>query len=234
MGGSGLAFDEAVRSALHPAPVHSFLLAYLVLGATAAMDASAVVVGLRPLREQAALRGISSRAYLRINTDPAAATVVVGGGCAVVGAFVAGTGLAISEVTNNPLSDTIASALIGLLLFVASVLLLKTNRALLTGRGVGPALLSEMRKVIAHQPGVSDVPDLFAVVVGPLSLVVDGDVTFDHGIDVSEVESSIASAASELRERWPMIQYIYLTPVAMKRPRGQARVAKSNAGSTPP
>ena len=33
---------------------------------------------------------------------------------------------------------------------------------------------------------------------------------------------TIASATSELRERWPMIQYIYLTPVAAKRPRGAA------------
>jgi cation diffusion facilitator family transporter len=231
VGGGGLALDQAVESALRPSPVHTYLLAYLVLGATAALDASAVVVGLRPLREQAARRGISSRAYLRISTDPAAVTVVVGGGCAVIGAFVAATGLAISEVTGSPIADTIASGLIGLLLLAASVLLLRTNRQLLTGRGVGPVLLGEMRKVVAQQPGVSDVPDLFAVVVGPLSLVVDGDVTFEHGIDVSEVESSIASAASELRQRWPMIQYIYLTPVATKRPRGAARALKSSAGS---
>jgi cation diffusion facilitator family transporter len=231
VGGGGLALDQAVQSALHPAPVHSYLLAYLVLGATAALDASAVLVGLRPLREQATRRGISSRAYLRISTDPAAVTVVVGGGCAVVGAFIAAIGLAVSEVTTSPLPDTLASGLIGLLLLVASVLLLQTNRQLLTGRGVGPALLSEMRKVVAQQPGISAVTDLFAVVVGPMSLVVDGDVTFDHGIDVSEVEGSIASATSQLKERWPMIQYIYLTPVAAKRPRGAAREAKSNTES---
>lgn len=233
-GGGGLALDQAAQSALHPSPVHSYVLAYLVLGATAALDASAVLVGLRPLREQAERRGISSRAYLRISTDPAATTVVVGGGCAVVGAFVAAIGLGISELTASPLPDTIASGLIGLLLLVASFLLLQTNRELLTGRGVGPVLLSEMKKVVARQPGISDVTDLFAVVVGPLSLVVDGDVTFDHGIDVSEVEASIASATSELRERWPMIQYIYLTPVAAKRPRGLARADKSSTGTMPP
>lgn len=231
VGGGGLALDQAVNSALHPSPLHSYLLAYLVLGATAALDASAVLVGLRPLREQATRRGISSRAYLRISTDPAANTVVVGGGCAVVGAIVAAIGLGISEATTSPTPDTVASGLIGLLLLAASVLLLKTNRQLLTGRGVGPVLLSEMRKVVAHQPGISDVTDLFAVVVGPLSLVVDGDVTFDHGVDVSEVEASIASATSELKERWPMIQYIYLTPVAAKRPRGAVRANKTSASS---
>ncbi|MGB7103656.1 MAG: cation transporter, partial [Acidimicrobiales bacterium] len=227
VGGGGLALDEALQSALHPAPVHEFVLAYLVLGATAAMDAGAMLVGLRPLREQAAIRGISSRAYLRISTDPAAVTVVVGGGCAVIGAFVAATGLVISQLTHSPVPDTVASALIGLLLLSASVLLLRTNRELLTGRGVGPALLGEMRKVIAQQPGVHEVTDLFAVVVGPLSLVVDGDVTFEHGLDVSAVEQAITNAAAEMRQRWPMIQYIYLTPVAAKRPRGAPRKAES-------
>jgi divalent metal cation (Fe/Co/Zn/Cd) transporter len=48
-GGGGLALGEAVQSLLHPTAVHSYLLAYLVLAATAALDASAMLVGLRPL-----------------------------------------------------------------------------------------------------------------------------------------------------------------------------------------
>jgi cation diffusion facilitator family transporter len=227
VGGGGLALDQALQSALHPRPVHEFLLAYLVLGATAAMDAGAMLVGLRPLREEASKRGVTSRAYLRMSTDPAVVTVVVGGGCAVVGAFVAAAGLVISQLTGSPISDTVACALIGLLLLSASVLLLRTNRELLTGRGVGPVLLSEMRKVVAKQPGVHEVTDLFAVVVGPLSLIVDGDVTFEHGLDVEAVEQAINSAATEHRQQWPMIQYIYLTPVAAKRPRGAARKTES-------
>jgi cation diffusion facilitator family transporter len=224
-GGGGLALGEAVQSLLHPTGVHSYLLAYLVLGATAALDASAMIVGLRPLRAQAVERGFTSREYLRRTTDPAGATVVIGGGCAVIGAAIAALGLGVTQLSGSPMADAIASAAIGLLLLAASFTLLRTNRELLTGRGVGPALLAAMRQVIAQQPGITDVPDLFAVVVGPLSLVVDGDITFVHGLDVADVESAIANAASELRKRWPMIQYIYLTPVSAKRPRGAARSA---------
>src|ERR1700677_5061225 len=222
-GGGGLALGEAVQSLLHPTAVHSYLLAYLVLAGTAALDASAMLVGLRPLRAQAAERGFTSREYFRRTSDPAGVTVVIGGGCAVIGAAIAALGLMATALRGRPVADAIASAAIVILLLVASFILLRTNRELLTGRGVGSALLGEMRKVIAQQPGISDVPDLFAVVVGPLSLVVDGDITFDHGLDVADVERAIADAASELRKRWPMIQYIYLTPVAAKRPRGAAR-----------
>jgi divalent metal cation (Fe/Co/Zn/Cd) transporter len=70
-----------------------------------------------------------------------------------------------------------------------------------------------MRATVAAQPGVVKVADLFAVVVGPLSLVVDGEVTCESGLDVSGVEQVIGQAVTALRERWPMIKYIYLMPV---------------------
>jgi divalent metal cation (Fe/Co/Zn/Cd) transporter len=59
VGGGGISLEEAVESALHPAAVDHYLLAYLVLAATIAMDAFALVVTLRPLRKRATMRGIS-------------------------------------------------------------------------------------------------------------------------------------------------------------------------------
>jgi divalent metal cation (Fe/Co/Zn/Cd) transporter len=116
-----------------------------------------------------------------------------------------------------------ASALIGVLPIVASVLLLQVNRDLLTGHGVAASMLQEMRMLVASQPGVVDVPDLFAVVVGPLSVIVDEDVTFSNVLDVPAVERAIASAGNALRKRFPSIQYLYLTPVPEKRPRRISR-----------
>jgi hypothetical protein len=162
-----------------------------VLVTTVVLDAFALQVGLRPVRVQAAGRGISLRDYLARSTDPASTTVVVAGGCSVIGGVTATAGLVLSEVTRSPAPDTAASALIGLLLLLASVLLLRTNQDLLSGRGVAPPMLREMSQVIAEQPGVVAVPDLFAIVVGPSSLVVDGDVTFADDLDLPAVEHII-------------------------------------------
>jgi cation diffusion facilitator family transporter len=212
-GGGGLAIDEAVQSGLHPSPVHSYALGYIVLAATTVLDAYSAFVGLRPIREQAAVRNISSRAYLRISTDPASVTVTIAGSSAVIGAFIAAAGLLGSQLSGSSLPDTIASGLIGVMLFVASGFLLQINRDLIGGRGVGPALLKEMRAVVSSQPGVVEVSDLFAVVVGPLSLIVDGNVIFSDELPVSVVEQTIIQTNQELRRRWPMIKFIYLTPV---------------------
>lgn len=224
IGGGGLTLNEAVGSALHPRAVDSFPIAYGVLAAAIVLDVLAVEVALRPLRHRAVRSGTSLRTEMRGSTDPAAITVIVAGGCAVIGGFVAGAGLIVSQITGSAMPDTVATAVIGVLLLVASVLLLRTNRELLTGRGVPPAMLGEMRHIIAAQEGVVDVPDLFAVVIGPSSLIVDGDVTFATDLNVPAVEAAIARSEAVLRERWPSIEYTYLTPV----PVGRARRAQGS------
>ena len=223
IGGGGLALEQAVDSVLHPSHVDNYLIAYLVLAATIVLEAGALLVAVIPLRRQAAGRGISLRTHLLRSTDPALTTVALSGGCAVIGGVVAAIGLAVSEVTGSATPDTVASALIGVLLLLTSVFLLRTNRQLLSGRGVPIAMLREMRRIIAAQPGVIDVPDLFAVVIGPSSLIVDGDVTLEDDLDVPAVEETIMRSASALRERWPSIEYVYLTPVARARPRRTVR-----------
>jgi cation diffusion facilitator family transporter len=223
IGGGGLALDGAVRAPLKPTPVDDFVIAYAVLATTVVLDSAALEIGLRPLRKRANERGVSLRRYMRDSTDPASVTVVVGGGCAVLGGIIATVGLVISQVSGSPTPDTVASALIGVMLLVASMLLVQTNRELLGGRAVPPAMLRAMHAVIAAQHGVIDIADLFAVVVGPASVIVDGDIVFADDLDVPDVEATISRSVTALRERWPVIEYVYLTPVAEARPRRLAR-----------
>ena len=227
VGGAGLALAGAVESGLHPSPVDHYAIAYLVLATTVSLDAFALVVATRPMRLEAATRAISLRTQARRSTDPAALTVVIGGACAVIGAVVAAAGLVASQLTGSAAPDTVASAFIGLVLLVASIVLLRANRALLSGRGVPISVLREMNRVVAAQPGIVAVPDLFAVVVGPSSLIVDGDVTFADELTVPDVEQAIIGAAAALRARWPSVDYVYLTPVPKARSRRAARASRT-------
>ena len=225
VGGGGLALNSALNSALHPSPLGSFITAYVVLAVTIVLDAVSLVFSLPPLRHEARERGLSSWAHLLRKSDPALTTVVLSGGCALIGGFVAAVGVAASQATGSSIPDTVASGLIGILLLVTSAFLLRTNRELLTGRGVQAKGLKDMRQIVAAQNGVLNVPDLFAVFVGPSSIIVSGDVTFADGLSVPEVEDSIERAAAALREKWPSVEFVYLTPVPKARPRRVKRPA---------
>jgi cation diffusion facilitator family transporter len=231
VGGGGLAVEGAVRTAFNPSPTHSASIGYIVVAAVLLMDGLALNVAARPLRQAAADHGVSLWTHLSRSTDSAAVTVVVSGSCAVVGGVVAALGLGLGQLTGSPLPETLASAVIGVTLLVASVLLLRTNRELIAGRGVSPAVRREMREIVREQDGVVDVPDLFAVVVGPSSLIVDGDVIFEDTLSVSEVEESIIRSTAALRERWPSMHYVYLTPVPAARPRRVMPSSKPTMGT---
>lgn len=154
-GGGVLGLDEAVRSALHPSAVHSYPIAYLMLATTVALDAFALQIAVRPIREQAAGLGVSLRNYLRRSTDPASTTNVVGGGCAVIGGVTAASGLVLSQVTISPAPDTEASALIGLLLLFASVLLLGRTASFCPGAVSRPPWCAKCRGSSLHRQGWS-------------------------------------------------------------------------------
>lgn len=93
----------------------------------------------------------------------------------------------------DPAVTTVASAMIGFVLFVALALLFHTSRGLLT--------------------------DLFAIVVGPASLILAGDVILEDDLDVRRLEATIVAAAVTLRARWSSIIYLYLNPVGQQRER---------------
>lgn len=219
VGGFGAAVAETLQTAFHPQPTGSYLVGYCVLAVVIALDAVALVAGLLPLRQRATDRHLPLGTFLWRGTDPAVTTLVLSSAAGLTGGIIAAAGLALLELTGRPVTDVISSALIGLILLGTSLVLLHTNRELLTGRGLPPAQISHMRGLVNDLPGVIAVPDLFAVVVGPSSLIVDADVVFDDSLDVPQVEAIIVDAATAMRARWPTITFVYLNPVAQHRPR---------------
>jgi cation diffusion facilitator family transporter len=219
LGGFGAAAAETVHAAIHPEPTGFYAVGFAVLTVNITLDVVALSVGLRPMLARASERHLTSRQMLWRGTDPAATTVVLTSATGVLGGLLAAIGLMVTQLTGRTAPDTVASALIGVVLLATSVVLLHTNRELLTGRGLPISEIHAMREIVAKQPGVQAVPDIFAVVVGPGTVIVDGDVVFQDHLDVPAVEASIVSAATALRRHWPAVAYVYLNPVAESRPR---------------
>ena len=219
VGGVGAAAAETVQALLHPEDTGSYLVGYAVLAVVICLDVAALISAGRPLRRRARQRHMTFGRLLWRGTDPAVTTVFLSSAAGLAGGVIAMAGLAAREITGEPAADAVASALIGLVLLATSAMLLHTSRELLTGRGVSMALTERMRVLVSKQAGVVGVPDIFAIVVGPGSLIVDGDVIFDDALDVPSVEKAIVEAATSLRRSWPEIVFVYLNPVAAFRPR---------------
>jgi cation diffusion facilitator family transporter len=217
--GCTVAVEEAVSTLVNPTPVTSFTVGYVVLVISIALDGVPFIAALRETRSRARGKGRTMRQHFRGTTEPATVTELIANGIGVAGGVLALVALVLVEATGSVVPDAIASALIGVALITAAIALTQRNRALLTSRGVRPDVLQRMHEVVADEPGVVDVPDLFAVVVGPSELIVDGDVTLRDELNVPQVEATIERAAASLRRDWPDVRYVYLTPVPQRRPR---------------
>jgi cation diffusion facilitator family transporter len=219
--GFAVAIEEALRTALSPAEVSDFGVGYAVLGVTLVFEIVAFCYSLREVEVRARAGDTSVTAYLRSTTEPATATEFVGNGIGLAGGVLATVALALTQATGSRWPDALASGLIGVALIVAAVALTQLNRSLLTGRGVPRRRREAMRSAIVSHPGVVDVPELLAVVIGPAMLAVEGDVTFDDVLTVPEVEAALSEMEKVLKSRWPDVRYVYLTPVSAHRPRDE-------------
>jgi cation diffusion facilitator family transporter len=214
VGGVGAAFVETLQAALHTERTGSYLVGYVVLAVVFMLDIVALAGSIRPVSRRARNRGISVTACLWHSTDPAITTVVLSSAAGALGGVIAAAGLAGKEITGGTTFDALASALIGLTLLGTSVVMLHTNRELLTGRGVGPGQVEKMRQLVAAEAGIVEVADIFAIVVGPSTVIVDADVIFDDELDVPKSRSSFFAplqpfvrngrrSASSISTRWP-------------------------------
>jgi cation diffusion facilitator family transporter len=219
VGGVGAAVSETVQALLHPQPAANYLVGYVVLAAVLLLELVGLVAALAVVVPRARQRRLSVAHYLWHSTDPALTTVCLSAVAGLLSGALALAGLAAREATGWHAVDTTASALIAVVLLLTSLLLLHASRELLTGRGVSPDVVRSMRLIVTQQSGIVAVPDIFAIVIGPGTLVVDGDVIFDDRLDVSQVEASLVRAADALRATWPSIAYVYLNPVAAHRER---------------
>jgi cation diffusion facilitator family transporter len=220
--GFAVAIEEALRTALSPAEVSDFRVGYTVLGVTLVFEIVAFFYSLREVQIRARAGDTSVSAYMRSTTEPATATELVGNGIGLAGGVLATVALALTQATGSRWPDALASGLIGVALIVAAVALTQLNRSLLTGRGVSRRRREAMRSAIVSQPGVVDVPELLAVVIGPAMLAVEGDITFDDALTVPEVEAALSKMEKVLKSRWADVRYVYLTPVSAHRPRDEA------------
>ena len=212
--GFAVAVEKALRGALEPADVSGVTVGYTVLGITLVLESIAFAYSLREVRRRAVARSHSIVGHLHSTTEPATGTELIGNGIGLVGGVLATFALALTQASGSKWPDVIASALIGIALIAAAVVLTQQDRSLLTGRGVRAKLLERTRTVIASQSGVLEVPDLLAVVIGPGTLIVDGKVVFEDELSVPAVEAAIDRAEADLRSQWPeCVRYVYLRPV---------------------
>jgi cation diffusion facilitator family transporter len=210
--GGMTAIWEGVRQLQHPHELSALGVGYLVLAVSAALDGTSWRTAYRQLRGESRGRGLSLRTYIRHSSDPTTTTVFYEDTAGVIGVLLAAGGLALHQLTGSGVPDALASVAIGNLLIVVAIRLARRDRELLTNQSAPAVVVDRVRRSLLAEPGVSNVPRLEVLIIGPRTWLVTGEVALDQSPPGPDVTQLIARLRGQLRTQ-PEVAEVYLTPV---------------------
>lgn len=206
--GGGMSAYEGILHMLHPLEAGNPLVNYVVLALAMVIEGSSFFIAMREFNK--ARGAVPAGEFVRTSKDPSLFTIVFEDAAAMLGLIVAFLGVLLGQLTGNPLWDGAASVLIGLILMGVAWFLARESKGLLIGEGAEPAVLEQMRAVVASDAGVERVGEICTMYLGPHDLLVNLDVSFREGLSHAEVTVAIRRVEAALRAGRPEISRVYI------------------------
>jgi cation diffusion facilitator family transporter len=213
--GAGFSMYEGVRTITGGEPAaHWLWLNYPVLVLAAVLEGLSLRNAARRVRGAAARRRRSIGDYVRRPDDPTVNSVALEDTAALIGIAIAALGVALHQLTGDPLWDGIASLLIGVLLLTVVVVLARACEGLLIGR---QADLGTVRAIEAHlegQPEIDDVVDLLTMQTGVGRVLVGVRADFVDTLSAADLEAACVRIDGQLRAELPELDEVFIQPAS--------------------
>ena len=210
VGGAVVSLYEGLERFRHPEETTNLAWSLGVLTAAGFFE---IVIAFWPAVKEFNRRRGSRQVWraLRESKDPALMVVLFEDSAAVLGVFIAASGILLGEWTGNPRWDGAASMSIGVLLAVVAFLVAFEVKSLLIGESASRQVRSEIRAAVLSHPKVESIGRLLTMHMGPNDIVVNLDVDFT---DVSgrEVEAAIDEIEAAVRAVVPQVTQIFVEP----------------------
>lgn len=207
--GGGMSFYEGIKHIQHPEPLEDAGWNYVVLGISFLFESIAFYLSIKALLAQADAN-VGFVKMLRTSKDPAVFASVMENLAALVGLAIAGLGVFLGHLLNNPSLDGGASIAIGLLLMLVAVFLVGRTKGLLVGTGVDAATLANLERIARDQPQVRDIRSPLSMYLGPNDVMLALDVDFADNLTSSEVAAAVERLQDAIRVEHPEAKRIFI------------------------
>ncbi len=154
--------------------------------------------------------------FIHDTKDPTIYTVVLEDSAAELGLLAALIANIIYVTTGNMYADGIASIFIGVLLCVVGSIILCEAKGLLVGEGMKHQSLDEIREIVEADPSVMSCGRILTMYVGPDSLLVTIDATFQPDVSAYTVLRAVDNIENRLKTRWPQITQVFIEAESLR------------------
>lgn len=188
----------------------SYLINYVVLGIAFVLEGASFLQASRQVHGGARRSGLHPIRFVARTSNPTLRAVFFEDFSALLGILLAGTGIALHQLTGDAVWDAVGSIAIGVLLALVAVFLMRRNMDYLLGEGLAPELRSRVITQLLAHPAIERMTYLHVEYVGPqrLFVVAAVDLTGDDpephlAVRLRRVEADI--------EQDPLIEDAILT-----------------------
>jgi cation diffusion facilitator family transporter len=162
------------------------------------------------------------REAFRKTSDVTVLTALTEDAIALSGAAIALFGVFLTRTTGNPLYDSAAALLIGIMLMGFAIALAWENKRLLLGESLPNDEETRLRELVASHEGVTEIVDFRTVYFGPENVLVTAHVVFGDGGSTDDIDAYIAGIEETLREANGDLKNVYIEP---EQPRSEGDTA---------
>ena len=194
--GAALSFYKGLEHVLHPEPLSSFGVNYVVLGLAIVFEGAALTIALRQFKQSKGNLGYLDA--VRRGKDPTLFVIVFEDSAALLGLLVAMAGIFLYQITGNPIFDGLASMVIGVILAITAVWLAYETKGLLIGEAA------------ASHPLVKAVSEVATLHMGPAFVVVNISVDFVDDINVGQVEAGVTDLGRRVKAIHPALRRVFV------------------------
>lgn len=206
--GAGLSFYEGIKHYLHPEPIKSPSVNYIVLVLAMVFEGWAWSVAYREFNKQ---RGDTPFIKaVRHSKDPTVFTVLFEDSAAMLGLAIALLGVIGSHLFGLHALDGLASIGIGVVLASVAILLAIESKGLLIGEGADPEVVAELRNLLNSDSRIHRTNEILTMHLGPEEILLNTSIDFVGNLTADEVEAAISEIEKEVKSRFPAIRRVFI------------------------
>lgn len=206
--GAGVSIYEGIQHILHPEPMTSPLVNYIVLGLGILFEGASWAFALNAFRKT---KGKWSYVQaVRRGKDPSMFVVVFEDSAALLGLIVALVGIWLSQATGNPIFDGIASVVIGFVLGGTAIWLAAETKGLLIGESANRHVVEAIRQLAGQADGVEAVNEVLTMHMGPDFILVTLSIRFQRGLPAERIERAIAELDRAIKAEESMVKRVFV------------------------
>lgn len=206
--GGGFAIYEGIHSLQNPEMIKKPLWNYIVLSAAIVFEGTSLIIAIKAFKKKNKTGSLIGN-IIR-SKDPSNFAIILEDSAAVIGLFIALTGVFLSSYLQNPKIDGISSLLIGVLLLVVATFLARETKGLLLGESARPEVIEGLEKILKAEKFVKGYNYPQTIHFGPDHILAVIEVDLEDDEELLHVEEVLESLETQIKEKYPEMQQVFI------------------------